>query len=148
MVKNIISKLPNSLQKVLSNKIIFYGLVAISLINVLGYVSLNQWNALALYLSMMILMSFFSDNMTINILASLMISNCIVCANMLNYYTKFQGIKEGAKTNVKREKARYYKNKAGDCLDKSDPTAKNGGCKGLGCKKNCIQCYSKIGCTN
>ena len=148
MVKNIISKLPKSLQKVLSNNIILYGLVTISLINVLGYVSLNQWNALALYLSMMILMSFFSDNMTVNILASLMISNCIVCANMLNYYTRFQGIKEGAKGSVKKESDKYYKDKENNCVDHTSPSDENGGCKGMGCTKNCKVCYPNSSCTN
>lgn len=141
MVKNIINKLPKSIQKALTNKYILYGLILISIINIIGYVELKQWNPLALYMTTIILMSYFTKNMTIIILAAMMMGNCLVCSNMLNNYTGLESFKEG-NTN-----ARYHKKK-GECVEHTEPKKENGGCKGMGCKKECKTCFPKNTCKN
>lgn len=145
MVKNMISRLPKSIQKLFTNKFILYGLLIMSIINIVGYIQLNQWNALGLYISTMVLMSYFSKNMTINILAALTMGNCLACATILNNYTGFEGFKEG---NTTKQDARYAKNEAsGECEEVNEPKKADGGCKGMGCTKNCKVCYSAESCS-
>jgi len=143
MVKNIINKLPKSIQKGLTNKYILCGLILISIINMIGYVELKQWNPLALYIMTIILMSYFTKNMTIIILAAMMMGNCLVCSNMLNNYTGLESFKEGNTT------ARYYKKKSNkQCVEHTEPKKTNGGCKGMGCTTSCKTCFPKNTCKN
>ena len=143
MVKNIINKLPKSIQKALTNKYILCGLILISIINIIGYVELKQWNPLALYIMTIILMSYFTKNMTIIILAAMIMGNCLVCSNMLNNYTGLESFREG---NDGGTNARYYKNESTECVEHTQPKKEDGGCKGMGCEKNCKVCYNKNTC--
>jgi len=150
MVKKLINKSPKIVQKLLSNKYVLYIVLIISIINILGYIQIQNWNALALYIIAQIIMSYFSKNMTVNTLIALSLANCKVCADYITDYINFnvEGFKEGAKdkSGRKTKKSKYYKKK-GNCVEHSEQSKKDGGCKGSGCKKNCKTCYDNIKCS-
>ena len=147
MVKKIIKSSPKIVQKLLSNKYILYGVLFISIINIVGYIQIQNYDALSLYIISQIIMSYFSKNMIVNTLVALNVANCKVCADYLN--VKLEGFKEGAKNidGTTKKNSKYYKNKAGNCVEHTEQSKKNGGCKGKGCKKNCKTCYGSIKCT-
>jgi hypothetical protein len=147
MVKKLINKSPKIVQKLLSNKYVLYVVLIISIINILGYIQIQNYNALALYIMAQIIMSYFSKNMTVNTLVALSLANCKVCADYISL--NIEGFKEGAKdkSGRKQKNSKYYKNKAGNCVEHSEQSKKDGGCSGAGCKKNCKTCYDSIKCT-
>ncbi|RZD41457.1 MAG: hypothetical protein CXT73_04910 [Methanobacteriota archaeon] len=147
MVKNLISRSPKIVQKVLSNKYILYGVLVLSLINIVGYIQIKNWDALALYIMGQLIMSYFSKNMIVNTLVSLFLANCKVCADYINLNQ--ESFIEGAKNRdgTKKKATKYYKKEDGNCVEHNEQTKKDGGCKGMGCKKNCVTCYDKIKCT-
>lgn len=147
MVKKLINKSPKIVQKLLSNKYVLYIVLIISIINILGYIQIQNWNALALYIVAQIIMSYFSKNMTVNTLVALSLANCKVCADYISL--NIEGFKEGAKDQSGRKKknSKYWKNKEGNCVEHSEQSKKDGGCAGAGCKKNCKTCYDSIKCT-
>ena len=142
MVKNIINKLPKSIQKALNNKYIEIGIVLISIINMIGFVELKQWNSLALYNITIIFMSYLTKNITISILAAMVMGNCLVCLNIMNNYTGLESFREG---NDGGTNARYFKQK-GECVEHTEPKKADGGCAGMGCEKNCKKCWQKTTC--
>lgn len=150
MVKKLINKSPKIVQKLLSNKYVLYAVLLISIINILGYIQIQNYNALALYIIAQIVMSYFSKNMTVNTLVALNLANCKVCADYVTDYMNLnvEGFKEGAKDRAgnKKTNSKYYKDDKGNCVEHTTQKNKDGGCKGMGCKKNCKTCYDKITC--
>ena len=151
MVKKLINKSPKIIQKLLSNKYVLYAVLIISIINILGYIQIQNYNALALYIIAQIVMSYFSKNMTVNTLVALNLANCKVCADYVSDYMNLnvEGFKEGAKDKSGRKKknSKYYKDKNGNCVEHTEQSKKDGGCSGAGCKKNCKTCYDSIQCS-
>jgi len=147
MVKRLINKSPKIVQKLLSNKYVLYIVLISSIINILGYIQIQNWNALALYIVAQIIMSYFSKNMTVNTLVALSLANCKVCADYISL--NIEGFKEGAKDKSGRKKknSKYWKNKEGNCIEHTEQSKKDGGCAGAGCKKNCKTCYDNIKCS-
>ena len=147
MVKRLINKSPKIVQKLLSNKYVLYIVLISSIINILGYIQIQNWNALALYIVSQIIMSYFSKNMTVNTLVALSLANCKVCADYISL--NIEGFKEGAKDKSGRKKknSKYWKNKEGNCVEHSEQSKKDGGCKGAGCKTNCKTCFDNIKCS-
>ena len=146
MVKKLINKSPKIVQKLLSNKYVLYIVLIISIINILGYIQIQNYNALALYIMAQIIMSYFSKNMTVNTLVALSLANCKVCADYISL--NIEGFKEGAKdkSGQKKKNSKYWK-KEGNCVEHSEQSKEDGGCAGAGCKKNCKTCYDSIKCT-
>ena len=151
MVKKLINKSPKIVQKLLSNKYVLYAVLVISIINILGYIQIQNYNALALYIIAQIVMSYFSKNMTVNTLVALNLANCKVCADYVSDYMNLnvEGFKEGAKDKSGRKKknSKYYKDKNGNCVEHTEQSKKDGGCSGAGCKKNCKTCFDNIKCS-
>ena len=151
MVKKLINKSPKIVQKLLSNKYVLYAVLVISIINILGYIQIQNYNALALYIIAQIVMSYFSKNMTVNTLVALNLANCKVCADYVTDYMNLnvEGFKEGAKDKSGRKKknSKYYKDKNGNCVEHTEQSKKDGGCSGAGCKKNCKTCFDNIKCS-
>ena len=147
MVKKLINKTPKVVQSALSNKYVLYLVLLFSIAHVVGYIQMGSWDALALYMAGVVVMRYFSKNMIVNTLVALNVANCKVCADYLN--VKLEGFKEGAKNidGTTKKNSKYYKNKAGNCVEHTEQSKKNGGCKGKGCKKNCKTCYGSIKCT-
>ena len=151
MVKKIINKSPKVVQQALSNKYVLYAVLLFSIGHVIGYIQMGNYDALALYMAGVVVMSYFSKNMTVNTLVALNLANCKVCADYITDYMNFnvEGFKEGAKDKSGRKKknSKYYKDKNGNCVEHTEQSKKDGGCSGAGCKKNCKTCYDSIQCS-
>ena len=151
MVKKLINKSPKIVQKLLSNKYVLYAVLVISIINILGYIQIQNYNALALYIIAQLVMSYFSKNMTVNTLVALNLANCKVCADYITDYMNLnvEGFKEGAKDKSGRKKknSKYYKDSNGNCVEHTEQSKEDGGCSGAGCKKNCKTCFDNIKCS-
>ena len=111
MVKKIINKSPKVVQQALSNKYVLYAVLLFSIGHVIGYIQLGNWDALALYMAGVVVMSYFSKNMTVNTLVALNLANCKVCADYVTDYMNLnvEGFKEGAKDKSGRKKKNSMK---------------------------------------
>ena len=66
---------------VLKNKYVLYVLLFIAIINILGYVALEEYNALALFTVLGLLTSYFSKNMSVNLLVAIVGTSLMVVNN-------------------------------------------------------------------
>ena len=65
----------------LKNKYILYILLIIGIINVLGYIALEDYNSLGLFVSVGLLSSYFSKNMSVNLLLAIVITGLMAANN-------------------------------------------------------------------
>ena len=63
------------------NKYVLYVLLLVGVINVLGYIALEQYNALALFVVLGLLSSYFSKNMSVNLLVAIAGTGVMVINN-------------------------------------------------------------------
>lgn len=82
----------------LKNKYVLYVLVFIAIINVLGYISLEKYNSMALFVVMILLSRYFSKNTSINILIAIIVTSCFTLNNKVR-----EGFNEKEKSNSKKE---------------------------------------------
>lgn len=81
----------------LKNKYVLYALVFIAIINVLGYISLEKYNSMALFVVMILLSRYFSKNISINILIAICVTSIVTLNDTVQ--EGFKG-KEGAGDSV------------------------------------------------
>lgn len=77
MAKRMNIKVPGFLK----NKYILYILLVIGIINVLGYISMEDYNSLALFVSIGLLSSYFSKNMSVNLLLAIVVTSLVAVNN-------------------------------------------------------------------
>ena len=65
----------------LKNKYILYILLIIGIINVLGYIALEDYNSLGLFITIGLLSSYFSKNMSVNLLLPIVITGLMAANN-------------------------------------------------------------------
>ena len=95
---------------ILKNKYVLYVLLVIGIINVLGYISLQDYNSLALFVVLGLLSSYFSKNMAVNLLIAIVVTSFV----SLN---KFQeGFQEGHEKGEAESKADKAKTAAAAAL--------------------------------
>jgi hypothetical protein len=68
-------KLPSTISKILTNKYVLYFIAFLSLTNVLGYMISGDTNHIIVFVLVGVIMTYFSKNMTIVLLVSLLMSN-------------------------------------------------------------------------
>ena len=113
MVKKIINKSPKVVQQALSNKYVLYAVLLFSVGHVIGYIQMGSWDALALYMAGVVVMSYFSKNMIVNLLVAMFLGNCKVCldvtSNVLGMFgvSNREGFAEGMKEGKDEEKKIY-----------------------------------------
>ena len=92
-------KLPSTISKILINKHFLYFIAFLSLTNVLGYMMRGDLNHVIVFVLLGVIMTYFSKNMSIVLLVSLLVANlfsiCIISR---------EGFKEGEKSDKKKEK--------------------------------------------
>ena len=92
-------KLPSTISKILTNKYVLYFIAFLSLTNVLGYAMRGDSNHVIVFMLLGVIMTYFSKNMTIVLLVSLLLSNlfslCIIVRE------GFEGEKDGEKEGEK-----------------------------------------------
>lgn len=80
----------------LKNKYILYILLVVGIINILGYLTIKDYNSLALFVIMGMLSSYFSKNMSVNLLVAIIVTSLVAVNNKLK-----EGFEDGAKDKAK-----------------------------------------------
>ena len=62
---------------ILKNKYVLYVLLVLAIINVLGYVALQDYDSLALFVAVGVLSTYFSKNMAVNLLLAILVTSLI-----------------------------------------------------------------------
>jgi hypothetical protein len=83
----------------LKNKYVLYILSFLGIMNVLGYVALEDYNSMALFVVMLFLSRYFSKNWSLNILISILVSSVVSMNNKVK-----EGFKEGNRLLRRRTK--------------------------------------------
>ena len=111
----------------LKNKYVLYGLLVLAIINILGYLSIEDYKSLGLFISIGLLSAYFSKNMAVNLLVAIVVT-AIVAVN--------DKVKEGLENKAdskKEKKSTKEGNTGGMQCDDSTPcptgkTCQNGTC--------------------
>ena len=121
----------NLLNKLLKNKIVYYVVLALAALNVLGYFSMRSWECVVLFSAVAYSANCYCGNMTVSLLAGLFVSNFVFGCNRVK-----EGFKE-ARAPVKKankllkkaeKKALREGHKASKALENMECT--DGDCKG------------------
>tara|TARA_B110000858_G_scaffold44822_1_gene51366 strand:+ start:3953 stop:4591 length:639 start_codon:yes stop_codon:yes gene_type:complete len=104
----------------LKNKYVLKFLIFMAIVNVLGYIALEEFNSMALFIVMILLSRYFSKNTSINILIAIIVTSCFTLNNKVR-----EGFKEKEKSNSKKEN----KKETVAPICKKDEKMINGECK-------------------
>lgn len=88
--------------KLLSNKYVLYFILLLSIINVLGYIETNNFDALALFMVSGFTATYFTKNMIIILLVALLLGGCKMCVSIFSDSFK-EGFKEGNKNKGNKQ---------------------------------------------
>jgi hypothetical protein len=117
-------KFEKSVKKVFTSKYFLYFLLVLAVTNLLGYLMMKKFNAIALFLIVGVLMHYFSKNMSVILLV------CLVVTNLLMSRSIFKEGMEGA------DAAKTATDKPASATDKPAPTpAKKAAAKPVTAKK-------------
>jgi hypothetical protein len=83
----------------LKNKYVLKFLIFMAIVNVLGYVALEEFNSMALFIVMILLSRYFSKNTSINILIAIIVTSCFTLNNKVR-----EGFKEKEKSKEPSKK--------------------------------------------
>ena len=117
------------LKNIITNKYILYIIVLVALMNVIGFITIRDYNSLIFFFVIALLSSYFSKNMTVNLLVAILGTNVLFANNRL---------REGLESNGEKSnsgKCELIKGKTeGDrkCSSYTDPTKCSGVCKWSG----------------
>jgi len=109
---------------ILKNKYVLYVLLVLAIINVLGYVALQDYDSLALFVAVGVLSTYFSKNMAVNLLLAIAVTSLIAINKRV-----VEGMKnkeeddEEEKPKKKKKKGKKEGMKEGNdpqCSDNSD----------------------------
>ena len=93
---------------VLKNKYVLYVLLVVAIVNVLGYLAIQDYNSLALFVVIGLLSSYFSKNMAVNLLSAIVVTSFVAVNDKV-----LEGFKEG-KDGDKKDDKKDDKKKAAD----------------------------------
>lgn len=96
----------NLLGKFLNNKIVYYVVLAFSVLNVLGYFSMRSWECIVLFSAVAYSANCYGKNMTVALLAGLFVSNFVFGCNRVKegFEEAHSPIKKAKKLLKKGEK--------------------------------------------
>ena len=98
-----------TLNNLLKNKIVLYVLVALALTNILGYISMNNNQAVILFISLSLITSFFSKNMIVILAVPLLLVNLLISVNV-GVETMKNRVKKGKNKNSDDEEEKVMEN--------------------------------------
>ena len=93
---------------VLKNKYVLYVLLVVAIVNVLGYLAIQDYNSLALFVVIGLLSSYFSKNMAVNLLSAIVVISFVAVNDKV-----LEGFMEG-KDGDKKDDKKDDKKKAAD----------------------------------
>ena len=105
-------KLPSTISKILTNKYVLYFIAFLSLTNVLGYMISGDINHIIVFILVGLIMSYFSKNMAIVLLVSLLMAN-LFSINITFSKEGFEG-----ETDNDTDQQKQKKSKLKDLMDK------------------------------
>lgn len=108
----------------LKNKYVLYILLVVALVNVLGYLAMEDYQSLGLFISVGLLSTYFSKNMSVTLLVTIIVT-AVVAIN--------DKVKEGLE-NKKEEKKEGMKEGIQSCAQDSDCTGSGEKCVDSKCK--------------
>ena len=83
------------------NKYVLYIILAISIVNILGYLTMNDFGSITLFILVAILTNYFNKNMGIILVVSLFVTNLLVSKEYINKKIEQYRIKESFKSKIK-----------------------------------------------
>ena len=118
---------------ILKNKYVLYVLLVLAIINVLGYVGLQDYDSLALFVAVGVLSTYFSKNMAVNLLLAIVVTSLIAVNKRV-----MEGMKNKEEDEEKPKKKEGMKKgmKEGNtqCTQDSDCTGSGEKCVDSKCK--------------
>ena len=107
---------------VLKNKYVLYVLLVLAIINVLGYVGLQDYDSLALFVAVGVLSTYFSKNMAVNLLLAIVVTSLIDINKRVVEGMENKEDEEKPKKKKKKGKKEGMKeaNNASDCNQDED----------------------------
>ncbi len=120
---------------VLKNKYVLYVLLVAAIVNVLGYLALQDYNSLALFVIMGLLSTYFSKNMSVNLLVAILVTS-VVAVNSKVREGFEEKTKESDEVGVQDQLKKVMSSlngtvekageKAGETKSKCDPACEDG----------------------
>ena len=83
-------------QSFFKNKYVLYVLLILGATNLLGYIAMENYNAMALFVVMLLLTRYFSKNTSIIILTAIIVTSCVTLNDKI-----IEGFKEGNRSKVR-----------------------------------------------
>lgn len=117
---------------VLKNKYVLYVLLVLAIINVLGYVGLQDYDSLALFVAVGVLSTYFSKNMAVNLLLAIVVTSLIAVNKRV-----MEGMKnkeDDEEKPKKKKKKEGMKEGNTECKQDSDCTGSGEKCLDSKCK--------------
>ena len=88
-------KLPKELNTILSDKYVLYIVAFLAITNVIGYLAIQDFNSLLLFVLIGYLTAYFSKNMTVVLLSALVLTNLLMGARKLQAPVVREGMQGG-----------------------------------------------------
>tara|TARA_B110000971_G_C20025860_1_gene508773 strand:- start:1559 stop:2305 length:747 start_codon:yes stop_codon:yes gene_type:complete len=118
---------------ILKNKYVLYVLLVAAIVNILGYLAIQDYNSLALFVIIGLLSTYFSKNMSINLLVAILVTSVVAVNKKVQEGFEEKMKEEGGdevQSQIKNVMANLNKTveKAGDVSNKSkcDPACEDG----------------------
>ena len=112
----------------LKNKYVLYILLVVALVNVLGYLAMEDYKSLGLFISVGLLSTYFSKNMAVTLLVSILVTALVAINDKVK-----EGL-ENKKEEEKEEKKEGMKEGNTQCTQDSDCTGSGEKCVDNKCK--------------
>jgi len=92
--------LPKSLNALTRNKVVLYAVLALAIVNLLGYLSQNNLTAIGIFLVIGFGMTYITKNMVYVLLIALVVTNMVSRRNMYAGYGLMEGMADTGDTAV------------------------------------------------
>ena len=96
-------KLPKELNTILSDKYVLYIVAFLAITNVIGYLAIQDFNSLLLFVLIGYLTAYFSKNMTVVLLSALVLTNLLMGARKLQAPVVREGMQVGENITEEEE---------------------------------------------
>jgi hypothetical protein len=120
---------------ILKNKYVLYVLLVAAIVNVLGYLAIQDYNSLALFVVMGLLSTYFSKNMAVNLLVAILVTS-VVAVNSKVQEGFEEKMKEGAGDGVQSQIKKVMSN-LNDTVEKAGEEAGEKASKKSKCDPAC-----------
>jgi len=87
------------MEQLCKNKYVLYAVLLIAITNVLGYLTIQDYNSLVMFIAIGVLSTYFSKNMIVNLGSAIVFTNLFFAKNVLEGLT----VREGAQNNTETD---------------------------------------------